>query len=267
MSNTYTSFPESTQLFDLLEDVSIETFDTWTQYNTYWSTGNIDDASALYSSSDDLQKTILTAFQHNKLTKTVEAIQDFINNTWLSHVVQVVQNKGDWNQSTQYKRFDFVTYNGQSYMGFSNSIPIGTIPTNTTYWVSYVLKGDAGAPGLNLAVMGEWNSSTTYTSNKMVTYNGSWWASIVSNTNSVPSDSNSNWLRISNFTAEQVSFDNTTNGMMSTNVQDAIEEVAENISLSMDGFKLKEITQENYNIGVSSGSIIDGQKIIYIIKE
>jgi hypothetical protein len=43
-------------------------------------------------------------------------------------------HKGSYDSTTQYKNRNIVNYQGGSYMCISDSIPIGTDPTNATYW-------------------------------------------------------------------------------------------------------------------------------------
>lgn len=53
-------------------------------------------------------------------------------------------------------------------------------------------KGDKGDPG-NFSWKGAWSSTVTYNFEDVVEYQGSSWVATTTNTNSVPSNSNSNW--------------------------------------------------------------------------
>lgn len=54
---------------------------------------------------------------------------------------------GAWSNSTAYKYLDVVTYNGSSYVAKTETVPSGTLPTNTTYWQLMASKGDKGDTG------------------------------------------------------------------------------------------------------------------------
>jgi hypothetical protein len=54
--------------------------------------------------------------------------------------------QGAYNAATDYAVGDSVSYNGSSYVMFSNA-PAATLPTNTTYWQVLANKGADGAGG------------------------------------------------------------------------------------------------------------------------
>lgn len=54
---------------------------------------------------------------------------------------------GTYDPGTNYKAMDCVTYNGASYAA-KQDVPLGTDPTNTTYWQLMSAKGDTGPQGL-----------------------------------------------------------------------------------------------------------------------
>ena len=53
---------------------------------------------------------------------------------------------GAYDNATNYSVGDQVSYNGSSYIMFSDAAA-GTLPTNTTYWGLVASKGDTGATG------------------------------------------------------------------------------------------------------------------------
>lgn len=55
---------------------------------------------------------------------------------------------GAYNAGTDYAVGDAVSYNGSSYVMYSNA-GAGTLPTNTTYWMLLADKGATGATGAN----------------------------------------------------------------------------------------------------------------------
>ncbi len=63
--------------------------------------------------------------------------------------------RGAYNAATDYAVGDSVSYSGSSYVMF-NDAPVGTLPTNTTYWQILAHKGDpgVGAGGVGLPTGG-----------------------------------------------------------------------------------------------------------------
>lgn len=56
--------------------------------------------------------------------------------------------KGAYNEEQSYDFFDAVSYNGGSYMvNVETGAPVGTLPTNTDYWVCLASRGNQGPQG------------------------------------------------------------------------------------------------------------------------
>lgn len=71
--------------------------------------------------------------------------------------------KGDWSSSTQYGVSDTVSYNGSSYTCISTP-PVGTAPTNTTYWQLVAQKGADGT--------GDVSGPSSSTNNNIAVFDG-----------------------------------------------------------------------------------------------
>lgn len=48
--------------------------------------------------------------------------------------------KGDWSAAVEYKRLDAVAYNNTLYIA-KKAVPVGTLPTDTEYWMKCVVGG------------------------------------------------------------------------------------------------------------------------------
>jgi hypothetical protein len=109
---------------------------------------------------------------------------------------------GVWSVSTQYADNDIVSYLGSSYVA-TNTPPISTLPTNTTYWtlMSSVgaqgptgVAGAAGPTGLGLTWRGAWSLFTVYHVNDVVGLIGNSYIAVAANTGVNPStDGGANW--------------------------------------------------------------------------
>ena len=67
MANSYTSFPDSVQRFELKTDVSSSVYSDWKQFNTYVANGQFANATTLLQSNTELQKCIIDGNYINKL--------------------------------------------------------------------------------------------------------------------------------------------------------------------------------------------------------
>lgn len=74
-----------------------------------------------------------------RLVKLLDAINNLV-------VTGGLVPKGAYNAGTDYAVGDSVSYNGSSYVMYSDA-GAGTVPTNTTYWMVLANKGDTGASG------------------------------------------------------------------------------------------------------------------------
>ena len=200
MANSYTTFPDSVQTFDLKTDVSSSVYTTWKQFNTYIANGEFANATNLLQTNTELQKCIIDSVYMNKLSKTVEEIQTLFLNEIQTYIHETIIDKGEWDSTTKYVKYNFVTYpvNGiiQTFECLRDDTPIATLPTNETYWIPRVIQGEKGESGLGLTPRGIWNDTALYLVNDFVSYNNSFWQCLNQNNNSEPTDSNTNWLRL-----------------------------------------------------------------------
>ena len=203
MSNSYTTFPDSVQRFDLKTDVSSSVYSDWKKFNTNISNGEFANASSLLSSNPELQKCIIDNIYINKLSKTVEEIQSFFLDEVQKYIHETVIHKGDWSSKTKYVKYNFVTYpvNGvvQTFECLRDDTPIGTIPTNTTYWVIRTIRGtdgDKGESGTGLSPRGRWSANTQYYLHDVVAYNNVLWAANRDNAGYVPYDGSAVWYSV-----------------------------------------------------------------------
>lgn len=198
MANTYTTFPNSVQTFDLKTDVSSSVYATWKQFNTYIANGEFANATSLLQTNTELQKCIIDSVYINQLSKTVEEIQTLFLNEIQTYIHETIINKGEWNATTKYVKYNFVTYpvNGiiQTFECLRDDTPIATLPTNETYWIPRVIQGEKGNSGLGLTPRGIWNNTALYLVNDFVSHNNSFWQCLNQNNNNEPTNSNTNWL-------------------------------------------------------------------------
>ena len=206
MANSYTTFPDSVQTFDLKTDISSSVYSDWTKYNSFISKGEFANATQLLQSNLELQKCIIDSVYINKMSKTIEEVQTLFLNDIQRYIHETVVNKGEWNSNTKYVKYNFVTYsvNGitQSYECIRDDTPIATLPTNATYFIPRVIQGEKGESGLGLTPRGLWNNLSLYLVNDFVSHNNGFWQCLIQNSDSEPTDTNINWLCLANLTDE-----------------------------------------------------------------
>ena len=169
------------------------------QYYTYKEAGNDAAATDLLNTNPALKDTIVTAEMIQYIYDMNVSQQRFYLNDVQTYLVNLVKPKGYFSETTKYTKYDTVQYtvNGaiQSYMGAKVDIPIGTLPTNTTYFNPITLRGEKGASGTGLSVRGVWNSLDQYYVNDCVSWNNAMWYAVMENTNSAPNDLSENWKK------------------------------------------------------------------------
>ena len=117
------------------------------------------------------------------LSKLAEQYNLMINNLKLRQT---------WNNTIQYTPYNFVIYNQDIYMCITEP-PIGTVPTDQNYWFLVGLKGEKGAPGVDVLMKYAWNSKQTYNINDLVTYKNNIYVALNGNSGAQPDTSNS-WM-------------------------------------------------------------------------
>lgn len=108
----------------------------------------------------------------------------------LSNYNDLINNfitKGTWSSQVEYTIYNFVVYNNSIYMCIQNP-PVGTVPTNATYWLSLGLQGEEGVSGVNVNLRYNWSSALNYQINDVVVYDGKFYCATAPNINSVPTD-------------------------------------------------------------------------------
>lgn len=200
MANSYTSFPDSVQRFELKTDVSSSVYSDWKQFNTYVANGQFANATTLLQSNTELQKCIIDGAYVNRLSKTVEEIEDLFLNQIQTYIHETVIDKGEWSEKSKYTKYNFVTYKVygvvQTFECLRDDTPIGVAPTNTTYWIPRTIKGEQGESGFGFTPRGVWNEYTTYYKNDLVALNNVLWVANEDNIGQAPSKTSSVWYSV-----------------------------------------------------------------------
>lgn len=190
-------FPAEVDDFSKFTDPSISQIALINQYYSYMESGNLVEAAQILESNPSLKTSILNAERLNMMRDGLISIQRYYLNDIQQYLMEIVKNKGDWNSSTKYTKYDVVFYatNGksQAYMGVEQNIPLGTLPTNTAYFIPLTIEGDKGESGTGLSPRGEWNAVTSYSQYDCVSFNNGLWYAKQASSNQKPSENTDIW--------------------------------------------------------------------------
>ena len=192
-SDLQNKFPAEVDDFAKFTDPSISQVSLINQYYAYMEAGNVSAAAQILEQNPALKTSILNAERLNMMRDGLISLERFYLNDVQQYLVEIVKQKGNWSSSVKYTKYDVVMYDGKAYMGISTDIPLGTLPTSTSYFIPLTIQGEQGASGTGLSPRGEWSASITYSVYDCVSYqNGLWYAKTAS-TNKNPADNLSDW--------------------------------------------------------------------------
>lgn len=193
-------FPDKVSTMTRVQDVSASMKPYVDEYYTYYNRGDFDRANGVITAHPELLNMIINAKIFNDLRDEIIATQRTFKDDVENYIYTVVKNRGDWNSSIRYAKYNVVFYTtGTSknpYMAIADNIPIGTLPTDLNYWYPLSIKGEQGIPGLGLTPRGKWSEYVQYYQHDMVSYNNALWAASEDNIGYFPSDSSTVWYSV-----------------------------------------------------------------------
>ena len=214
MSTTYqslqfTTFPDDIQSFVTMLNMSVEDGAAVTGYQQAMQAGNNTLARQYYSQITNANQKFIDATKMNTLMDTCVALQKFYK-TDIEPYIQSQQTiwgnrinqfnyVGDYSASTLYAVNNFVTYTASGVRNVYICVkvpPIGTAPTNTTYWRELSIQGLQGPSGENLSFRYAWDSGEIYYPQDVVVYDNVVWGCLVQNSNQTPQSGSTYWHSI-----------------------------------------------------------------------
>ena len=218
-------FPYKVSTMNRVQDVTLSAKPYVDLYNQYYSQGDFDNANQVINDHPELLTMMLNMTLINQIIDEIKATQRTFKDDVESYIFTIVKIKGEFSKSTKYTKYNIVYFENLPYMGIADDIPIGTLPTNITYWYPLAIKGEQGESGLGLTPRGAWNDRTQYYKDDMVAYNNILWGALADNINYIPNESSSMWLKLLAFSSEFLTYDNTQSELVATTLQGAIDEV------------------------------------------
>lgn len=185
------------------QDIQIADIALRTQFESYMSVGNYSQALRLLSDNQSqLQGKAWIGDSINTLVNGIITLESLYNDNvikFLSDLSETLQslvdnyrNIGTWIVGNEYKELNFVAYDNEMYMALQD-VPANTPITDTNYWLYVGLRGEQGAAGVNVRQQYDYSSGKAYNINDLVVYQGQIYVALQSNTNVLPTNSDT-WL-------------------------------------------------------------------------
>lgn len=162
----------------------------------------------------ELQECIINADKLLSMHHDILAVQSFFFDNVQEKIFRIGNIKGNWNAEmgtdaegiNKINKFDVVkyeiNYTGQYFLAYADYIPIGTLPTETSYYLQITIQGEKGLDGADgkdgesgtgLTPRGNYLISTDYFKNDLVSYNGKLYYALQDNTSQLPDNENSEY--------------------------------------------------------------------------
>jgi len=210
---TSTLFPEGVDTLELYQELTTAQKAIVVDWNALIAQKRFTEADALMAANPDLAKSFPTAEKWNKTMESIIAVQRFFKDSVFTYIqdtgvdvkefiLSAVKYKGNFSPSVLYGLYNLVYYETtdeetgktiDAYMSYKETIPIGTLPTNTSYWFPVTLRGNMGASGVGLSFRKNWDYTKQYYENDIVLHDGDLWYAKQDNINSAPILGSANW--------------------------------------------------------------------------
>lgn len=214
MSETYkslqfTTFPEQIQAFVTMLNMAVSDANAVAGYQKAVQAGDNSLASQYYNQIPNASQKFIDATKINTLMDTCVALQKFYKadiepyieeqqTVWRDRINQF-NYVGDYSASRQYEINNFITYsiNGDTQVFIcTQRPPVGTPPTDGSYWRQLSIRGLQGESGENLSFRYAWKSDEIYYPEDVVVYDNVVWGCVVQNTNQTPQSGSTYWQSI-----------------------------------------------------------------------
>lgn len=160
------------------EDIHISDASIRQSFIQYMNQGNFVSALALLENNPQVTDRSTMAAVFNELRERVfglenvyyTEVENYLSNlsVQMQDTVNNLNDMGQFDASVEYQERNVVIYNDNYYYCLQNP-PVGTLPTNETFWLYLGLKGKNGLDGLtNVAFKGQYSSTATYQPNDIV---------------------------------------------------------------------------------------------------
>lgn len=193
------------KFIELMDDMHLSNSELFQNYYNNIASRNVSGANQIIENNEQLQNQITDSDNVNKLIERVnsneqqiktdvdEYLQDQLNA--FQDLINQTKVAGEFNVATQYELHNLVYYQDKGYYAYKTP-PIGTLPTDTNYWLEYDIRGIKGYGGLNLNYRFTWNADIQYQVMDCVVYQNKLWFANQPSKGTPPSLAHFPWLPI-----------------------------------------------------------------------
>lgn len=192
-------------IIELMDDMHLSNQSIFQTYYSDVSDNNMVATENLLNNNPDIANQLTEANNINKiinLTNERETAPKTDIDDYLSSLLNQFQNyinqtqvMGTFDQTVKYHVHNLVYYNQKGYYAF-NEPPLGTLPTDTNYWLEYDITGLKGYGGINLNFRFVWQAGVQYQPMDCVYYINKLWFCNQTNINIPPNLNHFPWLPI-----------------------------------------------------------------------
>lgn len=184
------------------QDIHLSDAGLRSQFVSLFTSGDYTGAFDVLNNNPQLDNKKIVADALNALNVAITYLENLyytnVDNFLASELVRLqtaidrYRKIGTYSGAVQYQVNNFVIYNSLAYMCIATP-PIGTLPTDVTYWEEVGLKGEQGASSLNLTLRYEWSNLTSYSIRDVVVYEEDFYVAKKNNVGKIPSISTADW--------------------------------------------------------------------------
>lgn len=193
-------------IIELMDDMHLSSRDLFLNYYYAMQSNNTSGANSILLNNPSLANQITNSQNVNYLINGVNEreiepkrdIDYYLDKLYQDFLVMInnTRVRGDFDSTVQYYPHNLVYYNGKGYYALKEP-PIGTLPTNTEYWLEFDIRGFQGYGGLDLNLKFNWNNTISYKKGDIVIYRNKMWYALADNTNYEPNLNHYPWVIIS----------------------------------------------------------------------
>lgn len=193
-------------IIELMDDMHLSSRDLFLNYYYAMQSNNTSSANSILLNNPSLANQITNSQNVNYLINGVNEreiepkrdIDYYLDKLYQDFLVMInnTRVRGDFDSTVQYYPHNLVYYNGKGYYALKEP-PIGTLPTNTEYWLEFDIRGFQGYGGLDLNLKFNWNNTISYKKGDIVIYRNKMWYALADNTNYEPNLNHYPWVIIS----------------------------------------------------------------------
>lgn len=193
-------------IVELMDDMHLSSRDLFLNYYYAMQSNNTSSANSILLNNPSLANQITNSQNVNYLINGVNEreiepkrdIDYYLDKLYQDFLVMInnTRVRGDFDSTVQYYPHNLVYYNGKGYYALKEP-PIGTLPTNTEYWLEFDIRGFQGYGGLDLNLKFNWDNTISYKKGDIVIYRNKMWYALADNTNYEPNLNHYPWVIIS----------------------------------------------------------------------